>query len=85
MPNATTYSGVYIEALSTSVRAMTGVAASIRAFSGWAPKGRTDRAGLVPSRSGVKAASRQLEQGARAAEVSQQIAATLDGGIEGRP
>jgi uncharacterized protein len=44
MPTAPTYPGVYIEELPSGVRTITGVATSITAFSGWAPKGPTDRA-----------------------------------------
>jgi phage tail sheath protein FI len=44
-----TYPGVYIEELSSGVHAITGVATSIAAFIGWAPKGPVDRAVLVES------------------------------------
>jgi len=44
MPTAPTYPGVYIEELPSGVRTITGVATSITAFAGWAPKGPTDRA-----------------------------------------
>jgi Bacteriophage tail sheath protein len=49
MPIAPTYPGVYIEELSSGVRTITGVATSITAFVGWAPKGPTDRAESVLS------------------------------------
>ena len=49
MPVALTYPGVYIEEISSGVRTITGVATSIAAFVGWAPKGPTDRAELVLS------------------------------------
>ncbi len=38
------YPGVYIEEIPSGVRTITGVATSITAFIGWAPKGPTDRA-----------------------------------------
>jgi phage tail sheath protein FI len=44
-----TYPGVYIEELSSGVHTITGVATSITAFIGYAPKGPTDRALLVQS------------------------------------
>mgnify|MGYP000618768601 CR=1 FL=1 len=43
------YPGVYIEEVPSGVRTITGVATSIVAFAGWAPKGPTDRAELVLS------------------------------------
>jgi phage tail sheath protein FI len=49
MAVAPTYPGVYIEELPSGVRTIAGVASSIAAFIGWAPKGPTDRAGLVLS------------------------------------
>jgi len=49
MPSALTFPGVYIEELPSGVRTITGVATSIAAFVGWAPKGPTDRAELVLS------------------------------------
>jgi phage tail sheath protein FI len=49
MPPTFTYPGVYIEELSSGVHTITGVATSIGALIGWAPKGRTDRATLVES------------------------------------
>lgn len=49
MPVALTYPGVYVEEIPSGVRTITGVATSIAAFVGWAPKGPTDRAGLVLS------------------------------------
>jgi len=49
MPVALTYPGVYIEEIPSGVRTITGVATSITAFVGWAPKGPTDRAELVLS------------------------------------
>lgn len=49
MPVALTYPGVYVEEIASGVRTITGVATSIAAFVGWAPKGPTDRAGLVLS------------------------------------
>lgn len=39
MPVTTTYPGVYIEELPSTVRTITGVPTSIAAFAGWAPKG----------------------------------------------
>jgi phage tail sheath protein FI len=47
MPSALTFPGVYIEELPSGVRTITGVATSVAAFVGWAPKGPTDRAELV--------------------------------------
>src|SRR5260370_40178114 len=44
-----TYPGVYIEELSSGVHTITGVATSIAAFVGWAPRGATDKATLVQS------------------------------------
>jgi len=41
MPVTTTYPGVYIEELPSAVHTITGVATSIAAFAGWAPKGST--------------------------------------------
>jgi phage tail sheath protein FI len=41
MPPTFTYPGVYIEELSSGVHTITGVATSIAAFVGWAPRGRT--------------------------------------------
>src|SRR5215467_5368681 len=49
MPPTFTYPGVYIEELSSGVHTITGVATSIAAFVGWAPKGPTDRATEVLS------------------------------------
>lgn len=49
MPVALTYPGVYVEEIPSGVRTITGVATSIAAFVGWAPKGSTDRAELVLS------------------------------------
>ena len=49
MPVAVSYPGVYIQEVSSGVRTITGVATSIAAFVGWAPKGPVDRAGLVLS------------------------------------
>lgn len=49
MPVALSYPGVYIEEIPSGVRTITGVATSITAFVGWAPKGPTDSAGLVLS------------------------------------
>ena len=49
MPVTPTYPGVYIEEIPSGVRTITGVATSITAFVGWAPKGPTDRATLVLS------------------------------------
>ena len=49
MPVPLTYPGVYIEEIPSGVRTITGVATSIAAFIGWAPKGPTDAAGLVLS------------------------------------
>jgi hypothetical protein len=49
MPTAVSYPGVYIEEIPSGVRTITGVATSITAFVGWAPKGSTERAELVLS------------------------------------
>lgn len=49
MPVPVTYPGVYIEEIPSGVRTITGVATSITAFIGWAPKGPTDRAELILS------------------------------------
>src|SRR6476620_10390750 len=49
MPVTPTYPGVYIEEISSGVRTITGVATSIAAFVGWAPKGPLDRAQRVLS------------------------------------
>jgi phage tail sheath protein FI len=49
MPVAVSYPGVYIQEIPSGVRTITGVATSIAAFAGWAPKGPTDSAGLVLS------------------------------------
>jgi phage tail sheath protein FI len=47
MPSALTYPGVYIEEIPSGVHTITGVATSIAAFAGWAPRGPTASAGLV--------------------------------------
>jgi phage tail sheath protein FI len=49
MPVAVSYPGVYIEEIPSGVRTITGVATSIAAFVGWAPKGPVDYAELVLS------------------------------------
>ena len=49
MPVVTTYPGVYIEEIPSGVHTITGVATSIAAFIGWAPKGATDVAELILS------------------------------------
>ncbi|MGC2696899.1 MAG: phage tail sheath subtilisin-like domain-containing protein [Candidatus Angelobacter sp.] len=49
MPVNPTYPGVYIEELPSGVHTITGVATSIAAFIGWAPKGPTNSAQLVLS------------------------------------
>jgi len=49
MPVALSFPGVYVEEIPSGVRTITGVATSIAAFVGWAPKGPTDQAGLVLS------------------------------------
>ena len=49
MPVTPTYPGVYIEEIPSGVRTIQGVATSIAAFIGWAPKGDTEKAGLVLS------------------------------------
>lgn len=49
MPVQPTYPGVYIEELPSGVHTITGVATSIAAFVGWAPKGPTTQAQLVLS------------------------------------
>jgi len=47
MAISVSYPGVYVEEIPSGVRTITGVATSIAAFVGWAPKGPTDRAELV--------------------------------------
>jgi phage tail sheath protein FI len=49
MPVTPTFPGVYIEEIPSGVRTITGVATSIAAFAGWAPRGPTDRAQLILS------------------------------------
>src|SRR5262245_59634435 len=49
MAVAVSYPGVYITEIPSGVRTITGVATSIAAFVGWAPKGPTDRAELILS------------------------------------
>ena len=49
MPVTLTYPGVYIEEISSGVRTISGVATSVAAFVGWAPKGPTDAAYKVNS------------------------------------
>jgi hypothetical protein len=49
MPVALSYPGVYIQEIPSGVRTITGVATSVAAFVGWAPKGSTDKAELVLS------------------------------------
>jgi len=49
MPITPTYPGVYIEEIPSGVRTITGVATSIAAFIGWAPRGANDRAELILS------------------------------------
>ncbi|MBV9155209.1 MAG: phage tail sheath family protein [Acidobacteriaceae bacterium] len=49
MPPVLNYPGVYIEELPSAVHTITGVATSIAAFVGWAPKGPGNRAVLVLS------------------------------------
>jgi uncharacterized protein len=49
MPATLTYPGVYIEEISSGVHTITGVATSIAAFVGWAPKGPISEATLVQS------------------------------------
>ncbi len=49
MPAALTYPGVYIEELPSGVHTITGVATSVAAFVGWAPKGPVTDATLVES------------------------------------
>jgi phage tail sheath protein FI len=49
MPATLTYPGVYIEEISSGVHTITGVATSIAAFVGWAPKGPIGEATLVQS------------------------------------
>ncbi|MBU6398889.1 MAG: phage tail sheath subtilisin-like domain-containing protein [Verrucomicrobia bacterium] len=49
MPVTVSYPGVYIEEIPSAVHTITGVATSIAAFIGWAPKGPTDQAALVQS------------------------------------
>jgi len=47
MPATLTYPGVYVEELTSAVHTITGVATSIAAFIGWAPRGPVDKARLV--------------------------------------
>jgi phage tail sheath protein FI len=49
MTSSFTYPGVYIQELPSAVHTITGVATSIAAFVGWAPKGPTNKAVLVQS------------------------------------
>ena len=49
MPPLLSYPGVYIEEVPSGVHTITGVATSIGAFVGWAPKGSTTEAVLVQS------------------------------------
>ena len=49
MPISPTYPGVYVEEIPSGVRTITGVATSITAFVGWAPRGPTDRAQSIQS------------------------------------
>jgi uncharacterized protein len=49
MPSQLTYPGVYVEEIPSGVRTIGGVATSICAFVGWAPKGGTQRPDLVLS------------------------------------
>ncbi len=49
MPVATSYPGVYVEEIPSSVHTITGVATSIAAFVGWADQGPINYAGLVLS------------------------------------
>lgn len=47
MPPSLTFPGVYIEELPSGVHTITGVATSITAFIGWAPKGPIDEATFI--------------------------------------
>jgi phage tail sheath protein FI len=49
MPATLTFPGVYIEEIPSAVHTITGVATSIAAFVGWAPRGSTTEAVLVQS------------------------------------
>ena len=49
MPVATSYPGVYVEEIASGVRTITGVATSITAFVGRAPKGSTNEPVLINS------------------------------------
>src|SRR5260370_28799784 len=49
MPVTTSFPGVYLEEIPSGVRTITGVATSITAFVGWAPKGPDGSATLVLS------------------------------------
>jgi phage tail sheath protein FI len=49
MPATPTYPGVYIEEIPSGIHTITGVATSIAAFVGWAPKGSVSEAVLVQS------------------------------------
>jgi uncharacterized protein len=49
MPATLTYPGVYIEEVPSGVRPIAGVATSIAAFVGWAPRGPVDKPTLVQS------------------------------------
>src|SRR5438874_922618 len=47
MPSALTYPGVYVEEIPSGVRAIVGVATSIAAFIGRAPRGPVDQATTI--------------------------------------
>ncbi len=49
MPAALTYPGVYVEEIPSGVRTITGVATSIAAFAGFAPRGPIDKAVTITS------------------------------------
>jgi phage tail sheath protein FI len=49
MPAELSYPGVYVEEIPSGVRTITGVATSVAAFAGWAPRGPVDQAALVLS------------------------------------
>ena len=49
MPSALTYPGVYVEEIPSGVRTITGVATSVAAFAGFAPRGPIDRAVTITS------------------------------------
>src|SRR5687767_2771454 len=49
MPAELSYPGVYVEEIPSGVRTITGVATSVAALAGWAPRGPVDHAGHIMS------------------------------------